>query len=125
MIDESKRIESYERKEKVRKRMRVQVDPDNYEYIPGNDQSDFYNNDRQQKVGIYVRVSTNDIHQTTSFELQQKYYEEFISKRPNWKLIKIYADEGKSGTETSHRPGFNEMIADAKSNSKIFRLGLH
>lgn len=115
MIDESKRIESYERKEKVRKRMRVQVDPDNYEYIPGNDQSDFYNNDRQQKVGIYVRVSTNDIHQTTSFELQQKYYEEFISKRPNWKLIKIYADEGKSGTETSHRPGFNEMIADAKS----------
>ena len=28
-------------------------------------------------------------------------------------LVKVYTDEGLSGTNTKHRAGFNEMIADA------------
>ena len=32
-----------------------------------------------------------------------------------WTLVKIYADEGISGTSLNHRDGFNEMIADCKA----------
>ena len=36
----------------------------------------------------------HDIRQTTSYELQKKYYEDFVRRHPNWTLVKIYADEG-------------------------------
>ena len=74
MIDTDKRASRAEQKEKVRRRMRATVDPDNYEYIPAKKQTDYYDNDVPQRVGIYVRVSTDDIRQTTSYELQKKYY---------------------------------------------------
>ena len=95
--------------------MQVKVDPNNYEFIPAQKETDYYDNDVNQRVGIYVRVSTDDVRQTTSFELQKKYYEDFVTKHPNWTLVKIYADEGISGTSLDHRVGFNEMISDAKS----------
>ncbi|MBR3245867.1 MAG: recombinase family protein [Parasporobacterium sp.] len=115
MIDQSKRLSKQEEKEKVRKRMRVTVDPDNYEYIPEKKPVDFYDNEIKQRVAIYVRVSTDDIRQTTSYELQQKYYEDYVSRRPNWTLVDIYADEGISGTSLKHRDAFNKMIADCKA----------
>ena len=115
MIDTSKRASQHEEKEKVRRRMRKEIDPENYEYIPESKRTDYYDNNTQQLVGIYVRVSTDDIRQTTSFELQKKYYEEFVEKHPNWTLVKIYADEGISGTSTKKRDAFNQMIADAKA----------
>ncbi len=115
MIDKEKKIHLEEAKIKTRKRMRATVDPDNYEYYPGRKQADFYDTNVRQNVGIYVRVSTDDIRQTTSFELQQKYYEEYVRSRPNWNLVEIYADEGISGTSLAHRDAFNRMIADAKS----------
>ena len=62
-----------------------------------------------------MRVSTDDVRQTTSFELQKKYYEDFVVKHPKWKLVKIYADEGISGTSLKHRDAFLSMIADAKA----------
>jgi DNA invertase Pin-like site-specific DNA recombinase len=52
----------------------------------------------KQYVGIYARVSTDDVRQTTSYELQKKYYEDFVVQHPNWELVEIYADEGISGT---------------------------
>lgn len=55
------------------------------------------------KVAIYVRVSTDDPRQTTSYELQKKYYEEFVNHHPNWTLVHIYADEGISGTSRFRR----------------------
>lgn len=114
MIDRNKRIEKEEAKAKQRKRIHVEVDPDNYEYIPEVKQTDYYNNDVPQRVAIYVRVSTDDVRQTTSFELQKKYYEDFVVKHPHWTLVKIYADEGISGTSLNKREQFLEMIADAK-----------
>ena len=33
--------------------------------------------------------------------------------RTNWVFVKVYTDEGISGTNTKKRDGFNEMIADA------------
>ena len=74
MIDRNKRLEKLRAKEKQRKRIHVDIDPDNYEYIPEQKQTDYYDNDVPQRVAIYVRVSTDDVRQTTSFELQKKYY---------------------------------------------------
>jgi len=115
MIDRSKRYEKEELKERTRRRMHVNVDPENYEFIPEKKRADYYDNDSEQLVGIYVRVSTDDVRQTTSFELQKKYYEDFVVKHPKWKLVKIYADEGISGTSLKHRDAFLAMIADAKA----------
>jgi len=115
MRRDEKRRQRAEQKAKTRARMHVDVDPDNYEYIPAEKEIDYYDNDINQRVAIYVRVSTDDVRQTTSFELQKKYYEDFVNKHPNWTLYKIYADEGISGTTTEHRKAFNDMIADAKA----------
>lgn len=115
MIDRSKRYEKEELKERTRRRMHVNVDPENYEFIPEKKRADYYDNDSEQLVGIYVRVSTDDVRQTTSFELQKKYYEDFVVKHPKWILVKIYADEGISGTSLKHRDAFLSMIADAKA----------
>ena len=42
MIDEEKRNTKWQQKEKVRRRMRVEIDPDNYEYIPEKKKTDYY-----------------------------------------------------------------------------------
>lgn len=104
-----------QQKERVRQRVRAQVDPNNYEYYPETVSTDHYNDDIYQRVAVYARVSTDDVRQTSSFELQKKYYEEFVSKHPKWELIHIYADEGISGTSIVHRDAFNQMISDAKA----------
>ena len=118
MIDvERKHIRERE-KEKTRRRMRREIDPENYEYIPEVKPADYYDNEINQRVAIYVRVSTDDVRQTTSFELQKKYYEDFVLKHPNWTLVNIYADEGISGTSIERREAFNQMIADC-NNGKI------
>ena len=58
-------------KERVRRRINSNFDRSKYKYIPEEKPVDFYDNDVEQRVGIYVRVSTDDIRQTTSFELQR------------------------------------------------------
>lgn len=115
MIDEKKRESVREQKKKVRKRMRASVDPTNYEFYPERKTADFYDTEVPQRVAVYVRVSTDDIKQTTSFELQQRYYEDYIRSRPNWTLYRIYSDEGISGTSAAHRKEFAQMLEDAKA----------
>lgn len=102
-------------KEQIKQRYNVVIDPENYEYISAKKQADYYDNDVNQRVAIYVRVSTDDVRQTTSYELQKKYYEEFVTRHPNWTLVNIYADEGISGTSLKHQDEFNRMIADCKA----------
>jgi len=99
------------RQEQNRYRVRTATDPD--QYTPATESTEYVRSDQYQRVGIYARVSTDDPAQTTSFELQQKYYMELVSRHPKWILVKIYSDEGKSGTTTQHRVGFQEMIDDA------------
>lgn len=99
-------------KESVRWRVaNAHIDPDNYVFFPAKKQVDYYDNDIPQRVAIYVRVSTDSSKQTMSYELQKKYYEEFVVRHPCWTLVRIYADEGISGTSLNHRDGFNEMIS--------------
>ena len=78
MIDESKRQKRSEAVAYNRNRMHVEIDEDNYEYFPAEKQTDYYDNDVNQRVAIYARVSTGDERQTTSFELQQIYYKDFV-----------------------------------------------
>lgn len=105
-----KRKDKNDAKDRVRRRINSDFDRSKYKYIPEEKPIDFYDNEIEQRVGIYVRVSTDDIRQTTSFELQRKYYEDFVQKHPHWKLVKIYADEGISGTSTKKRDAFNQMV---------------
>lgn len=115
-MNTDKRRDKAAAKERVRRRINADFDRSKYKYIPEEKPIDFYDNDVEQRVGIYVRVSTDDIRQTTSYELQKKYYEDFVQKHPHWKLVKIYADEGISGTSTKHRDAFNQMVSDAKAH---------
>lgn len=67
------------------------------------------------RVAPYCRVSTDKDDQANSFESQQRYFREYIDCNPEWELVKIFADEGISGTNTKKRKEFNRMIAAAKS----------
>ena len=115
MIDPNKRSQKEQDRERTRKRMHTQVDPENYEYIPEKKRVDYYDNDTPQRVAIYVRVSTDDVRQTTSYELQKRYYEDFVKHHPHWTLVKIYADEGISGTMLENRAECMKMLADCRA----------
>lgn len=64
-------------------------------------------------VAAYCRVSTDKNDQANSFESQKRYFEEYITRNPDWELYEIYADDGLTGTSTKKRAAFNKMIADA------------
>lgn len=65
---------------------------------------------RQLRVLAYCRVSTKQEEQLNSYETQKNYYTELINKNPDWKLIKIFADKGITGTSVKKRDEFNKMI---------------
>ena len=65
------------------------------------------------KVASYCRVSTDKDDQANSFEAQQRFFREYISRQPDWELFDVYADEGMTGTSTKKRVQFNRMIDDA------------
>lgn len=68
---------------------------------------------KKMKVAAYCRVSTELEEQDSSYEAQVEYYTSKISENENWKNAGIYADDGKSGTNTKKRADFNAMIQDA------------
>ncbi|MBQ3762381.1 MAG: recombinase family protein [Clostridia bacterium] len=71
--------------------------------------------EQKLKVAAYVRVSTENDEQKSSFELQSNDFTNRINANPNWEFAGIYADEGISGTELSHRTGMLQMIEDCKA----------
>ena len=68
---------------------------------------------QKRRVAGYARVSTDSDEQFTSYEAQIDYYTQYIKKRDDWTFVKVYTDEGISGTNTKRRDGFNQMVADA------------
>lgn len=68
---------------------------------------------RKRRVAAYARVSTDHDEQFTSYEAQIDYYTKYIKSRDDWEFVKVYTDEGITGTSTKHREGFKSMIADA------------
>ena len=113
MIDPNKRASADAKKDKVRKRFAQRVAPDIL--YPAKKQVDFYDDQARLRVAVYVRVSTDHLEQVTSYELQKNYYEEFVTKHPNWTLVKIYADEGITGTSTVHRKELHLMLSDCRA----------
>jgi len=73
---------------------------------------------RRRRTCGYARVSTDKDEQFTSYEAQVDYYTRYIQDNSDWEFVKVYTDEGISGTNTKRREGFNEMIHDAM-NGKI------
>lgn len=69
---------------------------------------------QKKKVAAYARVSTMKEEQAESFETQMNYFTTFIQSVDHWEFVKVYADEGFSGVSAEKRPGFMQMIADAK-----------
>lgn len=67
----------------------------------------------KRRVAAYARVSTDRDEQFTSYEAQVDYYTKYIKGRDDWEFVKVYTDEGITGTNTKHRTGFKTMVADA------------
>lgn len=94
--------------EAYKKNETVEVIPSRKE-IEGNEEEE-----REELVGAYCRVSTMNEAQVESYELQKAYYEDMVEKRPNWTLVDIYPDEGISATSMRNRKNFLRMIEDCK-----------
>ena len=70
---------------------------------------------RKLRVASYCRVSTDDIDQAISIHLQQAEYKKKIKSNPDWIFAGMYVDNGFSGTNTAHRPGFLKLIEDCRA----------
>lgn len=68
----------------------------------------------KKRVCAYVRVSTDNLEQKTSYIAQTDEYTSRIQNTPEWTFCGIYADEGISGTSTKHRKQFNAMMDAAR-----------
>lgn len=102
-------------KRRTRQRIQNQAQAGNFEYTPENPAVDYFGGDTPVRVAVYARVSTGSVQQTSSYELQRRYYEEYVVQHPNWILCGIYSGEGASGATDRHRDGFNQMIANCRA----------
>lgn len=70
-------------------------------------------------IAAYCRVSTDKSDQLNSLEMQKKFFTEYTAKTGDT-LVKLYADEGISGTKTKNRKEFLRLMKDAESG--LFEL---
>ena len=64
-------------------------------------------------VAAYCRVSTDRTDQVNSLRSQREYFHTYIQNHPGWRLARVYADEGLSGTSVRRRAAFQQMLEDA------------
>lgn len=64
-------------------------------------------------IAAYCRVSTDKSDQLNSLETQKKFFAEYTEKN-GFNLIKVYADEGISGTKVKNRKEFLRLMRDAE-----------
>lgn len=64
-------------------------------------------------VAAYCRVSTDKSDQLNSLETQKSFFNEY-TERNGHTLVKLYADEGISGTKIKNRKEFLHLMEDAK-----------
>lgn len=64
-------------------------------------------------IAAYCRVSTDKADQLNSLEAQKEFFSEY-TKRAGDTLVRLYADEGISGTKIKNRKEFLRMMADAE-----------
>ncbi len=66
------------------------------------------------RVAAYARVSRETDRTNHSLAAQVSYYSEHIQSNPDWEYAGVYIDSFVTGTKTSVREGFNELIADCE-----------
>ena len=64
-------------------------------------------------IAAYCRVSTDKSDQLNSLEAQKQFFAEY-TQRTGDNLVRLYADEGISGTKIKNRREFLRMLADAE-----------
>lgn len=64
-------------------------------------------------IAAYCRVSTDTSDQLNSLETQKKFFTEYTEKQGH-NLVKVYADEGISGTKIRNRKQFQQLLKDAR-----------
>ena len=102
-------------KETIRQNYGRDRDMSKVTVIPAAPVPSLFDSHKKQRVAVYCRVSTDGIQQTTSFELQRKYYIKYVRKKPEWTLVAMYSDEGITATNTTHRNGLLKMLEDARA----------
>ena len=65
-------------------------------------------------IAAYCRVSTDKADQLNSLEAQKEFFSEY-TKRTGNTLVRLYADEGISGTKIKNRKEFLRMMTDAEN----------
>lgn len=68
---------------------------------------------KPRKVVVYARVSTEHEAQLSALENQKDWYKPFLEQHPEWEVVRMYVDEGITGTSAKKRPQFMKMISDA------------
>ena len=68
---------------------------------------------KKLRVAAYARVSVDTLHH--SLAAQVSYYSTLIQNNPAWEYAGVYADEGITGTSTTHRTEFKRLIADCNA----------
>lgn len=63
-------------------------------------------------IAAYCRVSTDKTDQLNSLDAQKKFFSEYTEKNGH-NLVKLYADEGISGTKIKNRKEFLQLMKDA------------
>ena len=71
---------------------------------------------RKLRVAAYCRVSTDEEKQLGSFENQIEFFTRLINENSKYELVRVYHDEGISGTTARRRSGFMEMIRDCEAD---------
>lgn len=64
-------------------------------------------------IAAYCRVSTEKEDQLNSLESQKKFFADYTAKTGD-NLVRLYADEGISGTKIKNRKEFLKMMSDAE-----------
>ena len=64
-------------------------------------------------IAAYCRVSTDKSDQLNSLEAQKKFFTEYTEKNGH-NLVRLYADEGISGTKIKNRKEFLRLMRDAR-----------
>ena len=65
---------------------------------------------RKLRVAAYCRVSTELEQQQSSYDIQIEYYTRHIMQNPNWIFVGVFADDGRSATNTFRRYDFNQLM---------------
>ena len=65
------------------------------------------------RIAAYCRVSTEKDEQLDSLQNQKNFFTEYAEKNGH-KLVRLYADEGISGTSLKKRDEFIRLIQDAQ-----------